>query len=339
VFGRSSAVRSAVSKGKPIVILAVDGGGARGVIPANVLYLIEQRCGVDVRESFDFFAGVSTGALVACYCAQGMGTIEQLVQESYSSHNMSHVFDKSAWDRMVGRMQHRPKYDGINKREYVRDLAGGARINDITDKHLLVLAYDFINRELVTFKNRRGHDARYNPTIEEVCDAATAAPTLYPPVPTSDINRRWLIDGALATNDPSLCAITEALAMGYAIDEIYLVSLGTGRPVHDLSQEDQDRIGEASRDWGIYGWISNGLIDHMLGASSSVSTVQCRQLLGDRYLRVDGTLPRSLVKLDETSTGYVQNLQVYAIAWFEEAQDSILKLLKAARPSAGGDAL
>lgn len=24
--------------------------------------------------------------------------------------------------------------------------------------------------------------------------------------------RRWLVDGALATNDPSLCAITESLA-------------------------------------------------------------------------------------------------------------------------------
>jgi len=62
------------------------------------------------------------------------------------------------------------------------------------------LAYDFINRELVTFKNRRGHDANYNPTLAEICDTATAAPTIYPTVPTTDINRRWPIDGALATN-------------------------------------------------------------------------------------------------------------------------------------------
>lgn len=45
-------------------------------------------------------------------------------------------------------------------------------LNDITDKHLLILAYDFINRELVTFKNNRGHDSLYIPTLAEICDAA-----------------------------------------------------------------------------------------------------------------------------------------------------------------------
>ena len=74
--------------------------------------------------------------------------------------------------------------------------------------------------------------------------------------------RRWLIDGALTTNDPSLCAITESLAMGHDLDDIWMVSLGTGHPVHDLSQDERDAIGEASRDWGIVGWIANGLLDY-----------------------------------------------------------------------------
>ena len=327
---------AAVTKGRPILILSIDGGGARGVIPANVLYQIEEYFGVNIRDTFDMFAGVSTGALVACYCAQGMGDMTRLVNESYSPANMARIFDKSIWDRLVGRMQHQPKYDGSNKRLYLQDLAGDVRINDIQDKHLLVLAYDFINRELVTFKNRRGHDARHNPTIREVCDAATAAPTLYPPVPTSGRNRRWLVDGALATNDPSLCAITEALAMGYAIDEIYLLSLGTGRPVHDLSQQDQDAIGKASQQWGIYSWVTNGLLDHMVSASSTVSTTQCRQLLGDRYVRVDGALPRSLVRLDETSEVYVEDLLGYAELWFESAHPAIAALLERGRAAKVG---
>jgi patatin-like phospholipase/acyl hydrolase len=314
-----------------IVILAVDGGGARGVIPVNVLYLMEEEYGLDVRGSFDFFAGVSTGALVACYCAKGFGSMELLARTSYSSDNMSRIFDKTVWDRLLGRVQTRPKYDGVNKRAYLSELGEGVRINDITDKYLLVLAYDFINRELVTFKNCRGHDASYNPTLEEICDAATAAPTLYPTVPTTDINRRWLIDGSLATNDPSICAITEAMAMGYSIEQIYVVSLGTGRPVHDLNQKQQDRIGRASRDWGVFGWITNGLLDHMLSASSSVSAHQCRALLGDRYIRIDGTLPRSLMRLDETRPGYVRNLQGYAKLWYEESIDPVRELLARAR--------
>lgn len=322
-------------RARPILILSIDGGGARGLIPVQVLYLIEHEAGIDIRGTFDFFAGVSTGALIASYCAVGEGSLEVLAKTSYSSDNMSRIFDKSVWDKMLGRIQNQPKYDGVNKRQYLEEVLATVRINDIADKHLLVIAYDFINRELVTFKNRRGHDASYNPTLAEICDAATAAPTLYPPVPTTDLYSRWLVDGALAINDPSLCAISEALAMGYGIEQIWMLSMGTGRPVHDMSQEQQDQIGMASRDWGIVGWVTNGLLDHMLSASSAVSAHQCQQLLGDRYLRIDGTLPRALMKLDETTPAYVRNLRAHADIWYTANLKQIRLLLDSFQASRG----
>jgi patatin-like phospholipase/acyl hydrolase len=312
----------------PIFILSIDGGGSRGVIPANVLYHIEHHARIHVRETFDFFAGVSTGAMVAAYIARDAGSMEELAKHSYSSDNLSKIMDKSLWDRLLGRMQNQPKYDGANKRSYVESLSQGARINDIEDKHLLILAYDFINRELVTFKNNRGHDAAYNPLLTEICDAATAAPTLYHTVSTSSPKRRWLIDGAITTNDPSLCAISEALAMGYKLEDIHVVSLGTGKPMHDLSQADRDRIGEASKDWGIIGWVANGLLDHMMSASSCVSSHQCAQLLGDRYVRISGELPRKLMQLDNTSDVRVADLQSYSFLWFEEAAGDLEKLVE-----------
>ena len=298
------------------------------MIPATVLYHLEHDARIEIRKEFDFFAGVSTGAMVAAYLARNAGSLEVLSKQSYSSDNLSRLFDKSVWDKLLGRMQNQPKYDGVNKRAYVESLAQGVRINDIKDKHLLVLAYDFINRELVTFKNNRGHDASYNPPLSEVCDAATAAPTLYPTVSSSAPKRRWLIDGALTTNDPSLCAITEALAIGHTLDEIWMVSLGTGKPVHDLSQEDRDKIGEASRDWGIVGWLANGLLDHMLSASSSVSYHQCEQLLGNRYLRISGDLPRKLMQLDNTTEARIADLRSYAFLWYEQALEPMEKLLQ-----------
>ena len=311
----------------PIFILSIDGGGSRGVIPASVLYHMERDSGINIRESFDFFAGVSTGAMITAYLAAKAGSVERLAKESYSSENLSTIMDKTVWDKMLGRLQNQPKYDGVNKRQYVQTLLGDLRINDITDKHLLILAYDFINRELVTFKNLRGHDAAYNPTLMEVCDAATAAPTIYPTVPTSSLTRRWLLDGALTTNDPSLCAITECLGMGYALEDIWMLSLGTGRPVHDLSQEDRDKIGSASQDWGIIGWLTNGLLDHMMSASSCVSEHQAAQLLTDRYLRVNGSLPRKLMQLDNTSETRVMDFQSYANHWFEGQADAIKSLI------------
>lgn len=317
----------------PILILSLDGGGSRGVIPATVLHYLQREEGVDIRAEFDFFAGVSTGALVAAYLARNSGSLEALANESYSAENLSLIFDKSVWDRMLGRMQNQPKYDGVNKRAYIDRVIGDVHINDITDKHLLIIAYDFMNRELVTFKNNRGHDAAYNPRLAEICDAASAAPTLYPPVPTSAPKRRWLVDGALATNDPSQCAISEVLAMGYKLEDIWMLSVGTGRPVHDLSQEDRDQIGMASRDWGIVGWLRNGLLDHMMSASSSVSSHQCEQLLGDRYLRLGGELPRKLMQLDNTTETRLNDLKSYAFLWYEENAQAFRNLIDSVRAS------
>ena len=316
-----------MSEKGPIFILSIDGGGSRGVIPANVLNFMECEEQLCVRKEFDFFAGVSTGALVAAYLARDVGNMERLVTEGYTSESMTKIFDKSIWDKLLGRMQNQPKYDGVNKRAYIDDHADGALINDIVDKHLLILAYDFINRELVTFKNNRGHDSVYNPPLAEICDAATAAPTLYPPVATTAPKRRWLVDGALATNDPSQCAISEALAMGHMLDDIWMLSLGTGRPAHDLSQEERDKIGKESRGWGILDWLTNGLLDHMMSASSSVSAHQCEQLLGKRYLRINGELPRSLMQIDNTTEVRVDDLKSYAFLWFEQYVGDIRALL------------
>lgn len=46
-------------------ILAIDGGGMRGVVPAAFLAEIEDRLGQPVGSYFDLIAGTSTGGLIA----------------------------------------------------------------------------------------------------------------------------------------------------------------------------------------------------------------------------------------------------------------------------------
>jgi len=47
-------------------ILSVDGGGARGMIPAVILKEIERRSGKQIAQLFDRICGTSTGAILAC---------------------------------------------------------------------------------------------------------------------------------------------------------------------------------------------------------------------------------------------------------------------------------
>ena len=47
-------------------IVAIDGGGIRGMIPALVLAELEKRAGMPVDDLFDLAAGASTGGILAC---------------------------------------------------------------------------------------------------------------------------------------------------------------------------------------------------------------------------------------------------------------------------------
>ena len=49
----------------PLRVLAIDGGGIRGLIPAHVLAYLEDRTGRPTCEMFDVIAGTSTGAILA----------------------------------------------------------------------------------------------------------------------------------------------------------------------------------------------------------------------------------------------------------------------------------
>ena len=60
-------------------VLALDGGGARGIYSAQILACIEQLNGAPVREHFDLIAGTSTGAIIAGAAAVGI-PMDRVVQ-------------------------------------------------------------------------------------------------------------------------------------------------------------------------------------------------------------------------------------------------------------------
>ena len=56
----------------PRKMLALDGGGIRGVLTLGILRAIEKTVGTRLCDYFDYIAGTSTGAVIATGLARGM---------------------------------------------------------------------------------------------------------------------------------------------------------------------------------------------------------------------------------------------------------------------------
>ena len=84
------------------VILSVDGGGLRGVIPVSLLVALERITGRSARESFQFLAGTSTGAIVAAGIAAGVPAADLL---DFYLTDAATVFTKRPWNQVKRAVQ------------------------------------------------------------------------------------------------------------------------------------------------------------------------------------------------------------------------------------------
>ncbi len=309
--------------GKQIKILAIDGGGVKGAAAAKFLETLELSGNFSLYDKFDMIAGTSTGGLMALYIAAKKATGADCV-ELFSEKKVKTIMDKSFWDETLP-MQTRPKYDGVGKTKVITDCFGDLLLNDV-EKKVLVTAYDIILRRIVVFKSFGGADCEYKPSIAEVAEATSAAPTFFPTVKTTDTPPRWLIDGGMSANNPSMCALVEAMKLGYKPEQIKLLSVGTGLQIR--GRDKANDLGERSQTWGSIDWFFNGIMEHFFAANTSATTYHCQKMLGENFLRVNGPLIYCNDDMDETRKGNINNLQLLGKEWFKEYGNQALEFLR-----------
>ncbi|MFZ9036103.1 MAG: patatin-like phospholipase family protein, partial [Francisellaceae bacterium] len=204
------------------LILSVDGGGIKGLIPVTILAHLEKALGIKLDRLFDMAAGSSTGALVVLQLnALALNGAE--IQKNFMDQALlKGMFDKRFWSFLS--LFSGSIYSGDSKRKTLTAMLGDKRFTDI-QKPTLITAYDISNNTSVVFKSTGGSDTVVNPTVVDIADASTAAPTYFPPVKIGD---SWMIDGGIAANNPDMCALSYALKLGFSLEKIKMLSLGTG---------------------------------------------------------------------------------------------------------------
>jgi patatin-like phospholipase/acyl hydrolase len=114
------------------------------------------------------------------------------------------------------------------------------------------------------------------------------------------------IDGGVAANNPTACAIAEALKLGHDIKNISVLSLGTGSFTREISLRN-------AQEWGAVQWALP-ILDVMFDASSDINDYIAKQIVEERYLRLQFRLDRGLTgkplsdDLDDATPENIQNL-------------------------------
>jgi uncharacterized protein len=282
-------------------VLAIDGGGIRGLIPALVLAELERRAGRRVYELFDLIAGTSTGGILACaLCAPNPLPAEE-VAAIYEEEGPA-IFDRSVWQRFrsaEGLLDE--KYEaGALDRALERFLAG-KRLAD-TVPELIVPTYDMSEPGPFFFKTRTARERPADDVpLTVVARATSAAPTYFEPLPVA---ARVLVDGGVFAVNPAMSAFAEVLRFHPSAD-VVLLSLGTGQRTRSRRFADVD-------DWGLVEW-ARPILDVVFDGISDAVDYQLRHVLGgERYWRLQVELTRASDDLDDASPENLAELRRHA---------------------------
>ncbi|MCA1569165.1 MAG: patatin-like phospholipase family protein [Chloroflexi bacterium] len=213
-------------------ILTIDGGGVRGIIPAVLLAALERATGRPTRETFDFIAGSSTGAVLAAGLAAGIPA-ERLVT-LYASRSPQ-VFRSVPLLSGLRRLLTGTMYETATLHRLIREEIGPeARDWTLNDApvDLLITAKRLVDGMPWYFvRDNPANSCRAGGfRLADAVTASAAAPTYFRPWPIAPIGE--LIDGGIGVaGNPVYQACVEAFEYTHAYEpaDTLVVSLGTGR--------------------------------------------------------------------------------------------------------------
>lgn len=249
------------------LVLSLDGGGIRGTATIHFLESLEEALGHPLYEIFDMIAGTSTGAIQAALIGSGR-TCKETREIASTEEAQKAIFPHPPNSVLRG-----PKYDGKGKSKMLNLHLGDVKISE-TKVPLLITTFNMSKMEAWLWTTRNS-DAR----LADIVDASSAAPTYFPPV---KIDKDYFVDGGVNANDPSMCALVDAMSL-WPGEEIRLLSVGTG-----LANENDTKC-EKAKDFGLVQWMTKGNLLNMM-MDTTLAQKQVKAILQKKFLRVNSYL-------------------------------------------------
>jgi hypothetical protein len=245
-------------------LLAIDGGGIRGVLALAILNKIEAtlrektaKPDLTLADYFDFIGGTSTGAVVAAGLAKGM-TVQDVL--NFYIRCGADMFSKAG---LLQRLRYRFEDEPLAAK--LREILGPETklgSPDLRSLLLLVLRnattdspWPVWNNPYAKYNDRARADCNLNLPLWQLIRASTAAPTYFPPEVITIGSREFVfVDGGVTMyNNPAFQMVLMATVDRYwpnapadkrpwpvGEDKVLLVSVGTGTSPGTNEQLDPD---------------------------------------------------------------------------------------------------
>lgn len=301
-------------------ILALDGGGIRGIITAYWLDKLQQELEQPLYQYFDLIAGTSTGAILAAAIACDVLSDEENFVDFYRNHGAKIFASRNIlgfpWPVPPYLS---PEYKLENLESSLKEVFTEGSMLSSAQTNLFITSYDVFARQPFYLKSYDQDTGKI--PIWAACLSSAAAPIYFPAnVMTIQQAEKILIDGGVVANNPAALALAEAtiiqqapnLADIQSTKPILLISFGTGNLTRRIDKND-------AQSWGGIQWV-RPIIDVIFDGSSASVDFICRQILGnENYVRlqveligvsddIDNATPENIQKLINLASAYVDGV-------------------------------
>lgn len=294
------------------IILTIDGGGSRGLIPLFYLREFNRILGCDLPV--DMYVGTSVGAIIAT------AAITKQLEELHEQFErlVQQIFPSQKWWQLIEIIKsycmmafYGYKYPANGRAEAIRSFLTPEMEKTIQKNKLDKTIADL----LIPFCSAKSHEMflykNYVETAFNLFDAimaSSAAPTYFPPHKFIGKDRYSYegTDGGVYANHPGLIALMEALKR-YPGAELLMISLGTG--CCRTSGETTDKlsiISWASKSATLFMDLQRVLVNYSLREFALIFPeifryIRINPVLSDKICITDGTSSQFLKILEESA--------------------------------------
>ncbi|MEH1922363.1 patatin-like phospholipase family protein [Nostoc sp.] len=339
-------------------ILAIDGGGIRGIIPALVLAEIEKRTQKPIFSLFDLIAGTSSGGILALGLTKprlNLDSNDSSPTAQYSAEDLvqiyleygAEIFYEPFWEQILGQLEDifvQPKYSSEGREEIIRQYFGDTPLENNL-KEVFVTSYDIEQRIPIFFTNKiekqETESKRFRKlssgfTLTDAALATSATPTYFAPYRVASSHNSngfyTLVDGGVVANNPANLAILEAQISRQEnkqvlnTEDILVVSLGTGSLTSIYPYDEVKK-------WGLLQW-AKPLLNIVLDGGSEVVAGELERLFEANnkgkqtsYYRFQTFLKTELEAIDNAKPENLRQLQTLANTLIQEKSKEIDELI------------